>query len=419
MATTIDLNEARRRVLAEAPSPLALAGRRETVPLDEALGRSLAESIRCPGPWPATDRSAMDGFALRAGAPAGAILRVVGEALAGRPSAAVLQPGEALRIMTGAVLPSGADAVARVEDSSGFDGFEGDRGRVRIAVAVSPGANVRRCGSELGAGETVLRAGQLLRAAELGVLAVLGVGAVPVRVRPRVAILSTGDEVVDVASVPLPHQVRDSNSHALAAQCRECGAQPWRLGIAPDRRDGLRAMLERGLAAEVLVTIGGISAGTHDLVAPLLAELGVREVFHGVQLKPGKPTYFGVLETAGRRSWVFGLPGNPASAFTTFDLFVAPLLERLLGREPAAGLVARAAGSAPRANPRAQAIPARLATGPDGALVAQLRAVRTSGDPFGLLDADAHAIVPADAAIDASAALRVVPYAATRGIGGA
>ena len=410
MQTVMELEAAVRAVLELAAPSSAF----EQVPLAEARTRRLAIDLTSAEPWPSTDRSAMDGFAIAGAGDAvvGQEFPVVGEALAGNPFPGELRPGEAVRIMTGAVVPAGAVLVAKVEDTSGFDGVDGDRTRVRLDLAQSRGANIRPRGSELAAGAVVLRAGTLLRAAEIGVLAVLGIVAVPVLRRPRVAIVSTGDEVVDAASEPEPHQVRDSNSWALAAQCAECGAVGERFGIVPDDRAALRASFARGLEADVLLTIGGVSKGTHDLVHGTLAELGVREVFHGVKLKPGKPTFFGVREQGGRRTFVFGLPGNPASTFATFDLFVAPLLARLLGGTTPE-LHARLDGAVPRSNARTQAVPARLVAGADGSLTAVLTRVRPSGDPFGLCEGDVHAIVPAGAVVTPGARLRVVPFAAT------
>ena len=416
MKTTIGLDEARRRVLDHARA----LRRTEELGLLAALGRTLARELRCDAPWPVTDRSAMDGFALRSGPGPGAVLPVVGEALAGLPFAGVLPPGAALRIMTGAVLPRGADAVVRVEDTSGFGGLEGDAARVRIDVAVSPGTNVRARGSELEAGAVVLRAGTVLRAAELGVLSVLGITAVPVSARPRVAIVSTGDELVDVTASPAPHQVRDSNSWAIAAQCLEHGAAPERLGSVADETEALRSALTRGLDRDGLITLGGASSGTHGPVHVTLRSLGVREVFHGVQLKPGKPSFFGVRDDAERRCAVFGLPGNPASAFTTFELFVAPMLAALLGQvveDDRRALHARLAGAIPASNARTQAIPARLLGGADGALHAVLGVVTASGDPFGLCGGDALAIVPAEVSLAAADLVRVLPLAAAPSIG--
>jgi molybdopterin molybdotransferase len=405
MAKALDLLQARDRVLAAA----AVLDGTETVALSAARGRALAADVRTTGPWPATDRSAMDGFALAtagAGATAGVELPVVGESLAGRPFDRDLRPGEAIRIMTGAVVPAGADTVVPVEQTSGFGGVA-----VRIAAAVRAGANIRRQGSECAADAVVLAAGSLVRAAEIGVLAVLGHAAVQVRCRPRVGIVATGDEVVPIDAVPLPHQVRESNSWALAAQVEECGGAPTRLGVAPDEADALRALLQRGLAdSDVLVTIGGISKGTHDLVHGTLQDLGVRTEFHGLDLKPGKPTYFGVVDGPdGRRRWVFGLPGNPASSFTVFDLLVRPLLFALQGRDAGAWSAQAVAGGVPwQPNSRLQAIPARLRLDGEGRAVADLSAPSPSGDPFRLVDGDGYVLVAGQQLPAAGARVRYV-----------
>ncbi|MFN7586897.1 MAG: gephyrin-like molybdotransferase Glp [Planctomycetota bacterium] len=379
---------ARERVLAAA-RPLVTT---ETVDLAAAHGRHLAVPVHAAGAWPATDRSAMDGFALRAAdaAVAGDTLPVVGESLAGKPFVGALSPGQAIRIMTGAVVPPGADCVVPVEFTSGFAGAV-----VTVQKPVAAHANVRVRASELAAGALVLPAGRLLRAAEIGVLAVLGHATVPVVRRPRVAILATGDEVVPVNASPLPHQVRESNSWALAAQVVECGGEALRLGIAPDEPGPLRAALQRGLAeADVLLTIGGISKGTHDLVHGTLAELGVQPEFHGIDLKPGKPTFFGVHGGDARR-YVFGLPGNPASTFTVFDLLVRPLLQVLLGDAAGAWSAAAPAGeTAWQRNGRLQALPARLEAAADGRLTAALVPPSPSGDPFGLAGGDVYVLVP-------------------------
>lgn len=386
MPKPISLFEARERVLA-ADLP---ARPTERVALAAARGRFLAADVVADGPWPATDRSAMDGFAVRAGElglTTGTELPVVGESLAGRPFGNELGAGEAIRIMTGAVVPPGADAVVPVENTSGFQGD-----RVELRAHVGAGDNVRPKGSEIGAGTRVLAAGRRIHAAEIGALAVLGHAEVEVAPRVTVAIVATGDEVVPVEQSPEPFQVRESSSWALAAQVEECGGEALRLGIAPDEPGPLRARLAEGLErADVLVTIGGVSKGTHDLVHGALAELGVQTVFHGIALKPGKPTFFGARD--GR--FVFGLPGNPASSFTVFDLLVRPLLLRLAGGDPGEWTAEAPAGGAPwRTNRRWQAVPARLRTGAGGLLGAELLASRPSGDPFGLLGGDLYALVP-------------------------
>lgn len=364
-----------------------------TVPLHEALGRHLAEDVAVDGPWPSTDRSAMDGFGVRAtdGLPAGVRLRVVGESLAGHPFTGAVGPGEAVRIMTGAVVPRGVDAVVPVEETDGFDGQE-----VELRAPVQPGQHVRRRGSEVAAGSVVLRAGARIRAAEIGVLAVLGRTEVSVRRRPRVGILATGDEVVPIDRQPEPHQVRDSNSHLLAAQVVESGGVAVPRGIAGDAEDVLRARLREALeTCDVVVTIGGVSKGTHDLVQSVLEGLGVERRFHGIALKPGKPAFFGTHEAAERCVLVFGLPGNPASCATVFDLIVGPALRAMLG-EPVVAAHARVVGVPFRRNRRVQAVPARLRAGEDGVLEARLQEMRPSGDPFALAQADGYALIPSD-----------------------
>lgn len=408
MAAVISLAEALAAVMAVRCEPMAM----QMVDLEQAHGRCLAAPVIADGPWPATDRSAMDGFALAAGSDvvaAGTTLPVVGQSLAGHPFAGRVEAGQAVRIMTGAVLPDGADTVVPVEQTSGYAGST-----VTLQRQVQRGQHVRRAGSEVQPGLQLLAPGTRLRAAELGALAVLGRQQVPVFTLPRVAIVATGDEVVPVAQTPLPHQVRESNSWALAAQVRECGGEPLRLGIAPDEPEGLRARLQQGLAAaDVLLTIGGVSAGTHDLVHGTLQQLGVQPVFHGIAVKPGKPTFFGTRAAASGARFVFGLPGNPASSFTVFDLLVRPLLQRLCGQlpaPPAAG--ARLAGAPQRPNPRLQAVPVALQLQADGAAQLQALPSSPSGDPFGLLGADGYALLPAETAPQPGAVVVYVPFAA-------
>jgi molybdopterin molybdotransferase len=408
MASTIPFAEALRRVLT-APCG-RMAG--ESVALVRALGRHLHEPLVADVDWPETDRSAMDGFAVQAGAgvPAGTRRRVAGESLAGKPFDGAVPPDAAVRIMTGAVVPAGADAVVPVEQTSGFEGGC-DGGEVEFRVAVRAGQNVRAAGSELRRGQQVAPAGRRIRAAEIGALAVLGRTEVAVCRRPHVAIVATGDEVVTVDRQPLPYQVRDSNSWALAAQVEECGAHAERLGVARDEPESLRSLLEHGLAGDVLLTIGGVSKGTHDLVHGTLQQLGVEPSFHGIELKPGKPTFFG-LRTAGARTVsVFGLPGNPASCFTVFDLLVRPLLQRLLGGAPEPPTaVARMQGSW-KPNARMQATPVKLHHR-GGELVAEVLPPSPSGDPFGLVGGDAYALLPENRRPDELTHATVVGYAA-------
>lgn len=408
MSNPLPLLEARALVVRHAQVPPVV----ETVPLAGADGRVLAETVRSHAPWPPTDRAAMDGFALRVGADgaaAGAKFAVVGESLAGRPFDGALPDGAAIRIMTGAVVPKTAGAVVAVEDTSGFAGET-----VTVNAPVRRGQNVRPRGSELAAGAEVLAAGTRLRAAEIGALAALGLVTVPVSRRPVVAIVATGDEVVPADTAPLPHQLRESNSWALAAQVLECGAIANKLGIAPDEPAALHEVLQRAIdTADVVVTIGGVSKGTHDFVHGALQQLGVQQVFHGLDLKPGKPTFFGVREAAAGARFVFGLPGNPASAFTVFDLLVQPLLRTLLGERVGETLPVAAVGGAPwRPNARLQAVPIRLRIDAAGMLRAELASPSPSGDPFAVLGAEGYVLVPPQVRPGDVAALPFVPGSA-------
>ncbi|MHC5063496.1 MAG: molybdopterin molybdotransferase MoeA [Planctomycetota bacterium] len=392
MSNIISLDQARDLVMREEVQ----ADKRIVLDLPASHGSRLFEDLRAEGPWPTTDRSAMDGFALAAGSQsyaAGAGFKVIGESLAGHPFQGSLPPDSAIRIMTGAVVPEGADRVLRVEDSNGFDAEE-----LRLGADSVAGANIRPLGSEVAAGSLLMSAGSLIRASEVAALAVLGIHRVPVHRPPRVAILATGDEVVPIEESPAEHQLRDSNSHALAAQVRECGGEALRLGIVGDSQAELSEALARGLEeADLLITIGGVSKGSHDLVHGALSDLGVEQRFHGIALKPGKPTFFGRRPGGEGNGFVFGLPGNPASCVTVFDLLVRPLILRLGGAKGCnSPLLARLQGEGVRKNWRAQAIPCRLSTLADGSLMAETLPFSPSGNPFGMLEASAYALIPGD-----------------------
>lgn len=322
----IELGRARQIVL-EGLTPLAA----ERVALGEALGRRLAEDVSAAEPVPGFDNSAMDGFALRAAELRGAgpaspvALRVVDESRAGRPAAAAPTEGEAIAISTGAPIPAGADAVVRVEDTR----REGDR--VLVLGEVEPGSNVRRAGEDVAAGETVLAAGTAIGPAELGVLASLGAAEVPCRRRPRVAVLTSGDELLEPGEPMRPGGVRNSNAFSVTALAERSGAEASIAGSPPDDPEATRAAIAPALEeADVVVLCGGVSVGEHDHVKGALAGLGVEERFWRVALKPGKPTWFG---TRGE-TLVFGLPGNPVSAMVTFLLLVRPALAVLAGARP-------------------------------------------------------------------------------------
>ncbi len=293
----------------------------ERVALVDCAGRVLAEDIVASAPLPAFPSSAVDGYALRA-ADAGKALRVAGESAAGRPFERAVEPGTAIRILTGGVLPEGADCVVMMEDVE----LSGDV--VKVPGGLQPGQNFHAPGADLRPGERVLPAGVQLGAAELGLAAALGLPELPVGRRPRVALMSTGDELVEVGKAPGRGQIPDSNRWALLAALREAGAEVRLLGIGPDEPDALRRLVVDALGgADVLVTSGGVSVGTHDLIKPLLESIGDVHVGR-VKLKPGKPFTFATLPDD---KVAFGLPGFPVSSLVTFEVFVRPALRKMQG----------------------------------------------------------------------------------------
>ena len=312
----IDAGEAARIVLDHTPV-LAV----EQVTLREAFERVLAEDLIGDAPLPPFPSSAVDGYALRA-ADAGKTLRVLGESAAGRPFDGHVSVGTAARILTGGAVPDGADVVVMVEDVRVTDQT------VTVPDGLKPGTNFHKVGADLRAGDRILTAGSELGAAEIGVAAATGHATLPVRRRPRIALMSTGDELVEVGAKAGPGQIPDSNRWALLAALREAGADVQVLGIAPDQPDPLRRVVVEALRdADALVTSGGVSVGTHDLVKPLLESLGT--VYVGrVKLKPGKPFTFATLP--GDKV-AFGLPGFPVSSLVTFEVFVRPALRKMQG----------------------------------------------------------------------------------------
>ena len=312
----IDADEAAALVLEHSPV-LGV----ERVSLRDCVDRVLAEDLIADEPLPAFPSSAVDGYALRA-ADAGKTLRVVGESAAGRPFTEGVKPGTAARVLTGGVVPEGADVVVMVED------VRVDGEMVTVPPALSTGANFHKVGDDVRAGERVLSAGTQLSAADIGIAAAIGRAQLPVRVRPRVALMSTGDELVEVGKTPGPGQIPDSNRWALLAALREAGAEVRVLGIAPDEPDALRRLVVDALGdADALVTSGGVSVGTHDLVKPLLESFGTVHIGR-VKLKPGKPFTFATLPD---RRVAFGLPGFPVSSLVTFEVFVRPALRKMQG----------------------------------------------------------------------------------------
>jgi molybdopterin molybdotransferase len=300
----------------------------ESVLLAEALGRTLARDIEAPENIPPFTKATMDGYALRAediraaGKDESVGLDVLEDLPAGRVSRRSVGPGQAVRIMTGAPLPKGADAVVMVEDT------ERSGGRVKVRRAVRPADNTGQAGEDLKKGELVLGRGAVIGPAETGLLAAAGLARVPVVKRPKLAVIATGDEIVEPGERKAAGQIRNSNGPALMAMALRAGADAKYLGIARDRSSSLRAKLARAKGADILVLTGGVSVGDYDLVKDELRTAGVKPVFWQVRIKPGKPVFFG----RRGRQLVFGLPGNPTSAMVTFLLFVQPAIERLLGR---------------------------------------------------------------------------------------
>ncbi len=291
----------------------------ETVALGAAHRRVLAADASAISDLPPFDSSAMDGYAVRAADTPGT-LRVSGHSAAGHPARNMLQAGEAIEISTGAVVPAGADAVVQVERVV-------TRGGEIEAEAVEPGENIRPRGGDVHTGDVVVSAGVELGPTQLGALAAAGVAEVACGRAPQVVVLPTGSELRSPGTPLGPGEIYESNSTLLAAQLASAGAQAVTLAPVADDENATRAALERGLAADVLLTSGGVSVGPHDLVRTLLAELGVEEVFWGVAVRPGKPLFFGVRGS----TLVFGLPGNPVSTLVSFELFVRPALAALQG----------------------------------------------------------------------------------------
>jgi molybdopterin molybdotransferase len=326
----LSVDEALEQVLGATPTRSAAR-----VPACEALGLVLAEDVASDVDSPPHDKSIVDGYAIMAAdLDAGpAEFAVLEEVTAGNVPQVKVARGGAVRIMTGAPLPEGADAVVMVEQSEPI----GDRAsgeRVRLSPSkVTRGQNIMRRAVAMARGDLVIRAGHTLRAIELGLLAEVGRSEVLAIPRPRLAVLATGNELVAAGEKPAAGQIRNSNSPMLVAAAREAGAEASDLGIARDEQADLKRRISDGLEADVLVLSGGVSAGVLDLVPAVLEELGVQAIFHKVRMKPGKPLWFGVKRHADERTTlVFGLPGNPASSFVGFELFVRPAIATLAGR---------------------------------------------------------------------------------------
>jgi molybdopterin molybdotransferase len=312
--------EEARRIVIETVRGLPRNSNEDFVPLQEAHGRVLAQLVLADRDYPALRRSLRDGFAVRAADVPGT-LRVLGEVRAGEEETAPLQAGAALEIMTGAPVPESADAVVMIEQVKP----EGDL--VHVENPVEAGQFINNRGAEASNGSTLIPAGTRIDASHIATLAMTGHTEVPVVRRPRVAILATGDEIVDLEAKPDPHQIRNSNSYMLAALAQTTGGEPAILPVARDNKNALTISLRDGLAYDMLLVSGGVSAGKYDLVKPCLRELGVKFHFERVRVQPGQPTAFGTFENKA----VFGLPGNPGSSLITFQLFARAALQLLAG----------------------------------------------------------------------------------------
>lgn len=296
----------------------------ESVPLDAALGRVLAEPARADRDYPPLARSIRDGFAVRAADLPGS-LTIIGEVAAGGTFEGFVNPGQCVEIMTGAPVPDGADAIVMVEHTQSANGV------MTTARKPAPAEFINPRGAEALAGSVIIPAGKRLLFSDIALLATIGRASVQVYRRPRVAILSTGNEVVSIDSEPAPNQVRNSNAWSIAAQVVRFGGEPVLLPIAPDARERTKQLIEEGLEADLLLLSGGVSAGKYDYVEPVLAALGAEFYFDRVLIQPGQPLVFG----RARNRFFFGLPGNPGSTMVTFETIASAAVRLLAGESEA------------------------------------------------------------------------------------
>lgn len=359
----LSFEDAQQLVIAHADS-LRKERQEQQVPLLASLGRTLAEDVVADRDFPPFPRATRDGYALRSEdlRRSPAQLKVVGEIRAGGefPSGFTkLEAGQALSIMTGAPVPTGADAVVMVEHT------ERRESTVHVLKPVTSGENVVPRGSEGQAGAVLLERGTVISHAHVAVAAAVGRSKLGVYARPKIAILPTGDEVVPIDQKPSDHQIRNSNSFSLAAQVISAGGEPVQLPIAPDEPAQLRALIRRGLESDLLLMSGGVSAGEYDLVEDALSEFSAEFLFTGVQIQPGKPLVFGRAHCSAspeRWTYFFGLPGNPISTMVTFELFARVMVRCLAGAEPApvSGTKARLANAVRVKMGLTRFLPARL-----------------------------------------------------------
>ncbi|MGB7281858.1 MAG: gephyrin-like molybdotransferase Glp [Candidatus Acidiferrum sp.] len=379
--------QARRKVIekiGEKKGPRAT----EQVRVGEALGFVLAQEVKSDREYPPFNRATRDGYAVfAADAKAGATLKCTGEIKAGDRVTKELWAETCVQIMTGAAVPSGADAVVMIEHT------QRDGDRVRFARGAVPGQNFVPRGSEARAGQTLLTPGMRLGYAQLALAAQVGASELKCAQKPRVAVLSTGDEIVPVDSIPGRFQIRNSNSVSLAAQVRLAGGRPVLLGNAMDREDDLSSKIRRGLQEDLLVLSGGVSMGKYDLVEKVLKEMGAEFYFDSVAIRPGKPAVFGKCE----ETFVFGLPGNPVSTMVTFELFVTPAVDLLSGAEARdLPIVEARLGEALHEKPGVtHFLPARI-EGQEANLQVTALKWQGSGDVAALAKANCYVVVPVE-----------------------
>jgi len=393
----ISVEEALERIL----SRVSVLGA-ERVELPRALARVLAADVTSTSDVPPWANSSMDGYAVRsvdtreASASSPVRLRRVGSLGAGAVAERPLEAREAYRIFTGAPLPAGADAIVPQEEVTA----EGES--CRIGRPVQAGEFVRSRGEDIRAGETVLTSGRRLRAADMGLLATLGQLQVSVVRRPRVAVLSTGDELADLGAPLGPGQIRNSNTYSLMAQLAEAGADAVNLGVAPDRRQDIEQRLRAALGCDGVISSAGVSVGEHDFVKAALSDLGAEQHLWQVNMRPGKPIAFATLPAASKGALpVFALPGNPVSAMVTFELFVRPAILRMSGRAriDRPRVTARALAPIPNPGPRRGYLRVTLVE-ESGTYGARLTGDQGSGILRSMVAADGLAVVPGDTTIE-------------------
>lgn len=369
----------------------------EEKPILGALGQVLAEDIVATGDVPPKDNAAMDGYALRADDIRGAgpvsprILKVIATVAAGSVARKKVTPGAAIRIMTGAPVPEGADAVVRFEDTD-ETARKGVTGEIGVLTGLPAGSNIRRAGEDIARNSTVLTKGTVLRPQEIGVLASVGRGKVKVIRRPVVAVLATGDELVELGKELGPGKIYNSNSYAIAAQVARYGAIPKVLGIARDRERSLNARLARGLDSDFLITSGGVSMGDYDLVKDILAQKG-EITFWQVCMKPGKPLAFGRIGKVP----LLGLPGNPVSSMVSFEIFARPAILKMMGKPPAAKPTVRAITDSPLENRDSRRVYIRAKVERNnGRYLARVTGAQGSGILTSMVRANGLIVIPED-----------------------